>query len=195
MKKNLVQVYVRGINVKNNKNFRIVELGELHGNRSMQIVIGSFEAEYIAAAMDNKMFKSPMPYDVISEIFKTYHINLQGIVIFVVRNKVFYAKLILKRGDSFEEIVVRISDAIALAMQMKVAIFVEKEVVDNFFTTFNNKIDQYISGNIPLSDMSIEMLQQNMKDAVEEEDYERAAEIRDEIKKREKDERRKVKGE
>ena len=184
MDENLVQVYVRGINIKNNKNFRIVELGELQGNRSMQIIIGNFEAEYIAAAMDNKMFRSPMPYDVISEIFKAFHINLREIIIFVVRDKVFYAKLILKRGNDVEEIVVRISDAIALAMEMKVPIFVEKEVVDNFFTTYNTTIEQYLSGDIPLADMSVEMLQQDMKNAVEDEDYERAAKLRDEIKKR-----------
>ena len=184
MEKNLVQVYVRGINVKNNKNFRIVELGELRGNRMMQIFIGTFEAEYIAAAMDNRMFRVPMPYDVISEIFKTYHINLREIIIFVVRNKVLYAKLILKQDGDTQEIVVRISDAIALAMQMKVPIFVEKEVVDNFFTIYNTTIEQYLSGDIPLEDMSVEMLKQEMRAAVDEEDYERAAKIRDEIKKR-----------
>jgi len=187
MDENLVQVYVRGINIKNNKNFRIVELGELQGNRSMQIIIGNFEAEYIAAAMDNKMFRSPMPYDVISEIFKAFHINLREIIIFVVRDKVFYAKLILTRGNDVEEIVVRISDAIALAMEMKVPIFVEKEVVDNFFTTYSTTIEQYLLGNIPLAEMDIEMLHQEMKTAVDEENYERAAEIRDEIKKRKKE--------
>jgi len=195
MEKNLVQVYVRGINFKNNKNFRIVELGELQGNRSLQIIIGNFEAEYIAAAMNNKMFKSPMPYDVISEIFKTYHINLLQINIFVARGSVFYAKLILSRSDDVEEIVVRISDAIALAMEMKVPIYVEKEILDNFFTTVNNKIEQFINGNFPLSSMSMNILQNELKVAVENEDYEYAAEIRDELKNREKGEGRKVKGE
>jgi len=184
MDNNLVQVYVRGINVKNNKNFRIVELGELQGNRMMQIIIGTFEAEYIAAAMDNRMFRSPMPYDVISEIFTAYDIKLREIIIFLVRDKVFYAKLMLVRKGNIQEIVVRISDAIALAMQMKAPIFVEKEVVDNFFTTYTTTIEQYLSGDIPFIEMSVEMLQQEMTSAVEEEDYERAAEIRDEIKKR-----------
>ena len=184
MDNNLVQVYVRGINVKNNKNFRIVELGELQGNRVMQIIIGTFEAEYIAAAMDNRMFRVPMPYDVISEICKAYDIYLRKIIIFAVRNKVPYAKLILERNGNIQEIVVRISDAIALAMQMKIQIFVEKEVVDNFFTVYSTTIEQYLTGDIPLAEMNVDMLQQEMKNAVDEENYERAAEIRDEIKKR-----------
>ena len=183
---NLVQVYVRGINVQNNKHFRIVELGELQGNRMMQIIIGTFEAEYIAAAMDNRIFKRPLPYDVISEIFKSFDIYLHKIIIFVVRNKVLYAKLILVQSDSIQEIVVRISDAIAIAMKMKVPIFVEKEVVDNFFTIYSTTIEQYLAGDIPLEDMSVEMLQQEMVSAVEEENYERAAEIRDELKGRER---------
>ena len=184
MNSNLVQVYVRGINIQNNRNFRVVELGELQGKRMMQIIIGTFEAEYIAAAMDNRIFKRPMPYDVISEIFKSYHICLREIIIFVVRSKVLYAKLILIQNDDTQEIVVRISDAIAMAMQMKVPIFVEKEVVDNFFTIYNTTIEQYLSGDIPLEEMSFEMLKQEMTSAVDDENYERAADIRDEMKKR-----------
>ena len=179
-----MQVYVKRINVQNNKNFRIIELGEMQGNRMMQIIIGTFEAEYIAAAMDNRMFKRPMPYDVISEIFKSYHIFLREIIIFVVRSNVLYAKMMLIQDDDIQEIVVRISDAIAIAMQMKVPIFVEKKVIDNFFKTYNNKIEQYLSGNIPIEEMNVDLLKQEMQNAVEHEDYERAAEIRDEIRKR-----------
>ena len=181
-----MQVYVRRINIQNNRNFRIIELGELQGNRIMQIVIGTFEAEYIAAAMDNRVFKRPMPYDVISEIFKAYNIYLHKIIIFVVRNNVLYARLILGQENDMQEIVVRISDAIALAMQLKVPIYVEKEVLDNFFTMCGNRIEQYLSGNIPLAELGVDELRKKMSQAAEDENYELAAEIRNEITKREK---------
>ena len=181
-----MQVYIKRLTVQNNKNFRIIELGEMHSDRMMQIIIGSFEADYIAAAMNNRLFKRPMPYDVISEIFKSYHIELREIIIFAVRDKVIYSKLMLVQGGNIQEIVVRISDALALAIQTSAPIFMEKNIIDGFFKMIDDKAAQYLSGNIPIADMGVEELKNEMSKAVEIEDYERAAEIRDEIKKREK---------
>jgi bifunctional DNase/RNase len=182
---NLVQVYVKRLTFQNNKNFRIIELGELFGNRMMHIVIGSFEAEYIAAVMNNKVFKRPMPYDVIADILKSYRIELCEIIIFAIRSKVLYSRLMLRQGNDVQEIVVRISDALALAIQTGAPIFIEKNILDVFFKMIDNKIEQYLDGNIPLAELNVEELKKEMANAVEDENYERAAEIRDEIKIRE----------
>jgi bifunctional DNase/RNase len=181
----LVEVYVRQLSFQNDKGFRIIELGEIHGDRMMQIVIGNFEAEYIAASMDNKIFRRPMPYDVIEAILKEYHILLSKIIIFSVHSNVIYSKLILCRnGDAEREVVVRISDALALAIQTKVPIYIEQNLIDSFFKSFDEKAEQYASGKVPLSDMDMEELQREMQNAVESENYDRAAEVRDEISRR-----------
>ena len=76
--KELIQVYVKSIYTsQNNNNYRVIELGETNGNRVMKVVLGMFEADFIAAALNNKIFKRPMPYSVMNDIFKMYKIDLR----------------------------------------------------------------------------------------------------------------------
>ena len=68
--KELIQVYVKSIYTsQNNNNYRVIELGETNGNRVMKVVLGMFEADFIAAALNNKIFKRPMPYSVMNDAY------------------------------------------------------------------------------------------------------------------------------
>ncbi|MDR3327198.1 MAG: bifunctional nuclease family protein [Prevotellaceae bacterium] len=180
---NLIQVYVKSISAFQEKqNFRIIELGEVNGNRVMRVVIGTFEADYIASALDNKYFKRPMPYDVISDIIKAYKINLKEIIIFSVKQGVIYSKLILDQDTNIQEITIRISDALAVAVETDAPIFIERKIVDDFFKNLLTSIDSKSHKHV--SEMTIEELKEELKRSVDEEDYELAAELRDEISKR-----------
>ncbi|MDR1544996.1 MAG: bifunctional nuclease family protein [Prevotellaceae bacterium] len=179
---NLVPVYIRKIYATGDRrHFRIIELGEIDSNRVMSIVVGTFEADFIAAAMNTHLFKAPMPYNVMSEIFMLFNIVLREIVIFSVKDNVIYAKLILMQGTAVQEVVVRISDALALAAETKSPIFVEKHVIDRCFRILENKVQ---NTEIALNDMTGKELKESLNQAVETENYERAAQIRDEIARR-----------
>ena len=116
--KELIQVYVKSIYTsQNNNNYRVIELGETNGNRVMKVVLGMFEADFIAAALNNKIFKRPMPYSVMNDIFKMYKIDLREIIIFGAKEHVIFSKIVLIQDSNKQEITTRISDALALAIE------------------------------------------------------------------------------
>jgi bifunctional DNase/RNase len=180
----LVQVYVRSISAKqDNKNFRMIELADAEGKRVMCVIIGTFEADFIAAALDSRYFKRPMPYDVISNLLKAYRIDLKEIIIFSVKENVIYSKLMLEQDTNAQEITIRISDALALAVETGAPIFVERNILNHFFDILQNQADAR-NNQAFINEMNLDELNEELQYAAEEENYEFAAKIRDEIKKR-----------
>lgn len=181
----LVQVYVKSIYTsQNNNNYRVIELSETDGKRIMKVVLGMFEADFIAAALNNKFFKRPMPYNVMNDIFKLYNIELREIIIFGAKDNVIFSKIILIQDGNRQEVTVRISDALALAIEVGAPIFVEKYIVEHFFQNLTSNPNEMLVNKMPIEDMSMAELEEELKTAVEEENYEEAASIRDEINRR-----------
>lgn len=183
--KDLIQVYIKSISAsQQNNQYRIIELGETNGKRVMRVVLGMFEAELIAAALGNRIFKRPMPYQVLNDVFKLYRIELREVVIFGAQDKVIFSKLVLEQDTNKQELTVRISDALALAVETGSPIFVERYIVEEFFRNLAENPQEVLVNKLPIDAMSLSELEDELNRAVEIEDYEEAARIRDEIAKR-----------
>jgi uncharacterized protein len=167
-------------------------LKEVSGSRRLPIIIGAFEAQAIALEMEGIKPPRPLTHDLIKNIIDTLGMSLHDVLISELRDGTFYARLSLNSLTA--QIDSRPSDAIALAVRYGVPIFVSELVMGE--AAFipeeegeeQSEIDQLLGASKggekkPPSKMTrLEMLQKQLKEAIEREDYEAAAKIRDEIR-------------
>lgn len=205
----LVRLNIKGISYSQTQNgaYALI-LNEVDGERKLPIVIGAFEAQSIAIALE-KEIKPPRPltHDLFKNFSDRFGIIVKQVIIHKLVDGVFYSSLICER-DGIEEIVdARTSDAIALALRFSAPIFTYKNILDKagiFLKADEKQRDQVkkeeeviieeelLKEDIELkpddaSDykkMSIEELNELLAQAVNHEDYEKAARLRDEISKR-----------
>ena len=160
-------------------------LKEVNGNRRLPIIIGAFEAQSIALEMEGIKPPRPLTHDLMKNILESVGADLSEITISELRDGTFYAKLSL---DS-QEIDARPSDAIALAVRFGVPIYVSDKVMDEaaFLPEAEESETPDAGGNPPKGKevklTKMEALRAALKDSIEREDYERAAQLRDEIRK------------
>ena len=204
----LVKLSIKGISYSQTQNgaYALI-LNEVDGERKLPIVIGAFEAQSIAIALE-KEIKPPRPltHDLFKNFAERFDIVVKQVIIHKLVDGVFYSSIICER-DKIEEIIdARTSDAIALAIRFNAPIFTYKNILEKagiylksnplesdtpndiedilsnpetFGTTESNE-----SGNM-YTNNSLQELNELLQQAVEQEDYEKAAKIRDEISKRE----------
>lgn len=169
-------------------------LKEIGGERRLPIIIGSFEAQHIALELEGIKPPRPLTHDLIKNIIEQLGFSISYIYINELRDGTFFAKIKMDVG-SLEEIDSRPSDAIALALKFSVPIYVAEEVMSE--VGFIPEKDE-TEGMEPEKETKIESipdvvidpyakkmnkLKIDLKEAIEKEDYERAASLRDEIKK------------
>jgi len=109
---------------------QVVVLKEVNGARSFPIVIGIWEAVAIDRNLKNKKTPRPMTHDLIENVLQGLEARLESVVVHDLRDRTFYAKLMVRRNGKQAEIDSRPSDAIALAVQMRVPIYVEETVLE-----------------------------------------------------------------
>ena len=166
----------------------VVVLKEAAGNRRLPVVIGGFEAQAIALALEKIPTNRPMTHDLIKNTLAALDIKLKEVVISNLRFGVFYATLICQKTDGTTfGLDSRTSDAIALAVRFECPIFARDFIMDEAGVTIDNAAAEL---NAPtkkkeLGSYSDQELGQLLEDALAKEDYERAARIRDEIQRRE----------
>jgi len=158
-------------------------LKEVNGNRRLPIIIGAFEAQSIALEMEGIKPPRPLTHDLMKNILDSVGTDLSEITISELRDGTFYAKLNL---DS-QEIDARPSDAIALAVRFGAPIFVSDKVMDEAAFLPENEEQEAADMGVPAKGKEIkltklEALRAQLKDAIEREDYEKAAQIRDELR-------------
>lgn len=170
-------------------------LKEVDGNRRIPIIIGQFEAQAIALEMEGVKPPRPLTHDLAKSIIDNLGANLLEVVITELRDNTFYAKIVLEVSGLTNDIDSRPSDAIALAVRADAPIYVSEAVLQeaSFVPTEEQEPEKKSKSNFeefesnysnPKSkEAKIAALQDKLRDAVEKEDYERAAKIRDEIKK------------
>ncbi len=167
-------------------------LKEIAGERRLPIIIGSFEAQHIALELEGIKPPRPLTHDLLRIIIEQLGFSISHVYINELRDGTFFAKIKMDVG-SIDEIDSRPSDAIALALKFSVPIYVSEEIMNE--VSFipekeDSDIDQpakendysKIEGTDPYLKKMLR-LQTDLKSAIDSEDYEKAASIRDEIKK------------
>ncbi|MDX1941033.1 MAG: bifunctional nuclease domain-containing protein [Saprospiraceae bacterium] len=197
MRKIELEIVALSHSVTQSHNYAVV-LGETQGSRRLPIVIGSFEAQAIAVAMERMSPNRPLTHDLFKTTLDTFHVELKEIVINNLLDGIFYARLVcLKDGDLYE-IDSRTSDALAMAVRYNCPIYTYEFILDAAGVVLEEAEDQAqpvrerrsggssstVARGASLSTYSIEALTQMLEEVLGEENYERAAEIRDEINRR-----------
>jgi bifunctional DNase/RNase len=126
----MIETIVESIRVSLVTQARVVILKEVEGDRHLPIWIGPFEAEAIAMELQSIPSTRPLPYDLLRSVIGELGAEVQRIVITEISNDVFYARIVLDTSGSSIEIDSRPSDAIALAVRVKVPIFVDDSVME-----------------------------------------------------------------
>lgn len=163
-------------------------LKETNGNRRLPIIIGAFEAQSIALELEGMKPPRPLTHDLMKNIIDTFAISLNEVYINELRDGTFYAKIIIEGLSDVQEIDSRPSDAIALAVRYGVPIYVDEEVLSEAGVTADEEeAQQTVEGEVQSPAQQhlskYEQMQALLKDAIEKEDYERAAKLRDELRK------------
>ncbi|MSP07585.1 MAG: hypothetical protein EXR15_02905 [Chitinophagaceae bacterium] len=168
-----------------------IVLGEVNGLRRLPIVIGGFEAQAIAVALENMHPSRPLTHDLMKNFMTAFGVQLQEVYICDLQEGIFYSKLVCFTANDTIEIDSRTSDAIALAVRFSCPIYVYSNILEQAGLTSENA-DKPIHAtpvNEPakmndLSLLSLAELNTLLKEVLEQEDYIRAIDIRDEINKR-----------
>ena len=171
----------------------IVLLKEETGGRRLPIVIGGFEAQAIALAVEGIKPNRPLTHDLFKNTLNEIGVSLQEIIISDLRQGIFFATLICQlRDGQILELDSRTSDALALAVRFKCPIYTYAPILDKAGVTWQAEEMEGEEGEVPkpaadkpLKTYSVEELEALLDKALGEENYERAAEIRDEIQRRE----------
>ena len=178
-------------------------LTEEDGERRIPIIVGGFEAQSIAIQLEGLKPPRPLTHDLFMNFAKSFHINLLEVNIYKLEEGVFYSKLLCDNGDQKISIDTRTSDAIALALRFKCPIYTTEEIMERagivleFGTedanSSNISQDSTISDTTPgtgtdmteeFKEFTTKELNEMLKEAVGEEDYERASLIQEELNKR-----------
>jgi bifunctional DNase/RNase len=197
MKKVELRIVALSHSVSQSNNYAVV-LGEVIGQRRIPIVIGSFEAQAIAVAMEKMVPNRPLTHDLFKQTLEAFKVELKEVIINNLLDGIFYARLICERNGEIIELDSRTSDAIALAVRFQCHIYTyefiletagveldeskQNELEEDDGEEFEEKATREKQNS--LSNYSLESLQNMLSQVLEEENYEKAAAIRDEIDKR-----------
>ena len=201
MKKIELDIVALSHSVTQSHNYAVV-LGEQEGSRRLPIVIGGFEAQAIAVAMERMSPNRPLTHDLFKNTLEIFDVELKEVVINNLLDGIFYARLICMKDGKELEIDSRTSDALAMAVRFNCPIYTYEFILDAAGVILEEpeeepsessdpgkkpkrKRKKAVSGGTPsLASHSIEELEIMLKEVLGEEDYEEAAKIRDEIKRR-----------
>lgn len=198
MKKIELDIVALSHSVAQSHNYAVV-LGEKSGSRRLPIVIGGFEAQAIAVAMEGMSPNRPLTHDLFKNTLDTFEIDLKEIVINNLLDGIFYARLVCLLNGELIEIDSRTSDALAMAVRFQCPIYTYEFILDAAGIILEDAgyEDEEIgededmavaesSGGLrtPLSSYSVDALQKMLEEVLAEENYEKAAQIRDELDRR-----------
>ncbi|MFO7258803.1 MAG: bifunctional nuclease family protein [Bacteroidota bacterium] len=174
-------------------------LGETEGNRRLPIIIGMFEAQAIAIEIEKITPNRPMTHDLFKSFANNFHFTVEEIIISDLKEGVFFAKIVCSDGLKKIEIDARPSDAIAIGLRFDSPIFTYENILAEAGIVLTDEAEeekaetekapaQRARRESPrkddLKNYSVERLNELLKEAIDKEDYERAAKIRDELSKR-----------
>ena len=200
----LIKLTIKGISYSQTQSGAYaLLLSEMEGKRTLPIIIGAFEAQSIAIALEKEIRPPrPLTHDLFKTFSERFHITVKQVIIHKLVDGIFFSSLICEK-DGVEEIIdTRTSDAIAIAIRFLAPIYTYENILDKAGIylkieeeiaikeilepeTIQVTLEQTDSSNLSdFSEYSIQELQHQLKEAVANEDYETAAKVRDEISKR-----------
>ena len=188
------QVKILGLSHSQSQNGSyVVILAEKKGDRKVPVVIKPSDAQNIAVKIEGIKYSRPMTHDVIKSITDSFGIDIQEVYIYSLLEGVFYTKIICSNGLDEVEIECSVGDGLALALTYKCPIWVKAEVLESAGIVVDQKdLDEEIEDDDSDLDMdeeevknvlSVEDLEHMMNDAIKNEEYELAAELRDRVQK------------
>ena len=199
----LIELKIQGISYSDNTSgaFALI-LDELNGNRKLPVVIGGFEAQAIAIALEKKIKTSrPLTHELFKSFADKFDIKLNHIIIHKLIDGVFFSNIVCEKKNKIIKIDSRTSDAIALSLRFSTQIFVNKKVLDeagfedderyseeikltddSFFETYKtDSADDNISKSKDLKKISTNKIKKMLEKSIQNEDYIMAAKLRDEL--------------
>ncbi|HOO85742.1 MAG TPA: bifunctional nuclease family protein [Prolixibacteraceae bacterium] len=167
-------------------------LSEENGDRRIPIIIGPVEAQSIAIQLEGLHPPRPLTHDLFKNIANAFGIDLVEVVIYKLEEGIFYSELICEQDGNRIAVDSRTSDAVALALRFRCPIYTTEEIIQKagivIEVSDRNSADQANDEGMSESESynynTIEELEQMLKDAVKDENYELASELRDEITRR-----------
>jgi bifunctional DNase/RNase len=199
MKKIELEIVALSHSITQTHSYAVV-LGEVNGLRRLPIVIGGFEAQAIAVALEKMQPSRPLTHDLMKNFMTAFAIDLHEIIITDLQEGIFFSKLLCSTENDTVEIDSRTSDAIALAVRFGCPIYTYENILDSAGilmedtgTGKKKKAKQEVAieqdeptGNEDLKTMTLEELNHLLNEVLDREDYMRAIAIRDEINSRKK---------
>ena len=197
----LVELKIKGISYSETQSgaYALI-LSEVNGNRKLPIIIGGYEAQAIAIGLEKEIKPSrPLTHDLFEEFANTFEIKIQKVIIHKLVDGVFFSNLICESNHNENSLDARTSDAIALAVRFKIPIFTYESILkiagfsskkitktddceDIIINTDKNSKKNILPNN--LENLSMPKLKILLKKLVTDEEYEKAARIRDLISKK-----------
>ena len=167
-------------------------LGEVDGSRRLPIIIGGFEAQAIAVELEKMKPSRPLTHDLFKSFADSYNIRLREVIIDQFKQGVFHAKLICIKDNAESTIDSRTSDAVALAIRFRCPIYTYEKIMEDAGMEMDENAAPAETMTSPADDpkesaydqYTLAELEELLQKAVEQEDYEKASFIRDEISKR-----------
>lgn len=197
MKKIELEIVALSHSITQTHSYAVV-LGEVNGLRRLPIVIGGFEAQAIAVALERMQPSRPLTHDLMKNFMNAFNVELMEIVINDLQEGIFYSKLVCINEHDTIEIDSRTSDALALAVRFGCPIYTFDNILESAGILMEDSskkkgdvaVEQTVgtssSSNENLHSLSVDELQTLLNEVLEQEDYLRAISIRDELKKRKK---------
>ena len=169
-------------------------LSEVDGNRRLPIIIGGFEAQAIAIELEKMVPTRPLTHDLFKNFATTFNIEVKEVVIYKLMEGIFYSKLVCEQNDTTVEIDARTSDAIAIGVRFNCPVYTFESILSSAGILLDqSSLDQNdllaeanddLHEEETLETVSIDELENQLNQAISNEDYELASKIRDEIQRR-----------
>ncbi len=200
MRKIELDIVALSHSVTQSHNYAVV-LGEQHGSRRLPIVIGGFEAQAIAVAMERMTPNRPLTHDLFKNALETFTIDLKEVVINNLLDGIFYARLVCEKNGDIFEIDSRTSDALAMAVRFNCPIYTYEFILDAAGVVLEEPEEKTATAKTgvrsrrkkgpakgaALTTYSVDELNRLLEEVLSKEDYEQAAKIRDEINRRQEE--------
>jgi len=190
MKKIELEIVALSHSITQTHSYAVV-LGEVNGLRRLPIVIGGFEAQAIAVALEKMQPSRPLTHDLMKNFMNAFNVDLLEVNITDLQEGIFYSKLVCSSENDTVEIDSRTSDALALAVRFGCPVYTFEHILDSAGILMEDtaatkkkkptEIEETSSGAGDLKTLSLDELNKLLNEVLEQEDYLRAIAIRDEI--------------